>query len=121
MGPRIGRVGTSRTGRSRTPTHRPAPRIRKGSCRMTLPDPYKDIGYIMSNLDHSIDTDLAEQLMADSTVCAGHSASMHYGYVWFEEDRWHEQVWQYGAPLGVYSADTLQGLMDTVNIRYGWT
>jgi hypothetical protein len=72
----------------------------------------------MSNMDHSIDDGCEAGLRSGGTYCQ-HSAWNFCGYVWFEDDRFHEQVWVHHSLRAEFSADTLADLMRDVNAEYG--
>lgn len=74
-----------------------------------------DVG--MTNYDHSIDGRFEQALRAGRW--GRHAAWNFNGRVWFEEGRFHEEVWIYGDPIAVLSAATLKELMAVVNERYG--
>jgi len=77
-----------------------------------------DIG--LSNFDHSIDEGLEEALKAKlAKVYAQHSAWNFCGYVWFENNTFHEQIWRYNSPVAEMEADSLEALMEAVNSEYG--
>lgn len=72
----------------------------------------------MSNLDHSIDEGFDEALRAGA-VFGRHAAWNFNGKVWFQDGLFHEEVWIYGSPVGVRSAESLSELMQLVNDEFG--
>lgn len=77
-----------------------------------------DIGLVMSNWDHSIQEGLKAELRAGRW---GHHAGWYFnGHVWFEEDAFHEEVWQHQQPVTIIVAPSLKELMKVVNGRFGW-
>lgn len=76
----------------------------------------------MTNLDQTIGKGLAEALKDEpGKVYAQHAAWNFCGWVWFEEDGlFRELVQRYGADQGVWTAPTLEKLMDVVNNEFGW-
>jgi len=79
-----------------------------------------EIDEVMSNFDHDIDEDVAKQLQEKPGRLYGqHSAWDFCGRVWFENDKFHEQVWVYGSPVKEISSKTLEELMEEVNDEFG--
>lgn len=75
----------------------------------------------MSNIDHSIDGGLAEALKeGENKLYAQHAAWNFCGYVWYENDKFHEVVYRHNAPVGEFEADNLDELMTIVNNEYGY-
>jgi len=73
----------------------------------------------MSNLDHSIDPGLEEDLR--NGMRGTHAALYFFGqYVWFDDGIFYEQVWQFHEPMAVCSSDTLEDLFRLVNDQFGW-
>ena len=72
----------------------------------------------MSNFDHRIDEGFEEKLRTGE-FWGSHTAWNFYGEVWFENDKFHEQIWVYRFPREVISANTLKELRDAVNDSYG--
>lgn len=72
----------------------------------------------MSNFDYDIPPDMEKVLRAGD--CHGtHAAWNFYGYVWFQDGLFHEDVWRFGRSIAVRSSDSLQGLMTIVNEEFG--
>lgn len=83
--------------------------------------PYeKYLDTVMTNLDHSIDYDVAEQLKKEEAI-AQYSGWDFCGYVWWsrEHERWMCEVWQYHSPIEVVEAETLEEIMSEVCSKYG--
>lgn len=74
---------------------------------------------VMTNLDRSIDTAVAQRARAEQLVVQ-HAAAGFVGWVWWQDGRWHEFVQVHRVDRGSYSAGTLEELMKTVNDEYGW-
>lgn len=75
----------------------------------------------MSNFDGLIDDGLEEALKSQpGKVCAHHPAWNFLGYVWYEDGKFQEQIWQYNSPVEEIEADTLEELMKIANDKYGW-
>jgi len=82
---------------------------------------YKDkerIGDIMTNFDHSIEKD-AETRLKNENIYGDYPAWNFHGKVWFEQDEFHCEVWQYGNIKEIISANTLEELMNQVSNQYG--
>jgi hypothetical protein len=72
----------------------------------------------ISNCDFSIDDGCEEALRGGRwTRYAGWNFN---GRCWFNGNKFHCQVWRYGTPLEVISADTLKDLMHAVSDVYGY-
>lgn len=84
----------------------------------SVPEGWEEIDLGMSNFDHSIDEGFAERLQEGH--CYGRHAAWDFnGLVWFADGQFHEEVWCYGVRRQVFSADTLEELMQTVNAKWG--
>ena len=75
-----------------------------------------DIG--MSNFDHSIDEGLDAALRKEKNY-AHHGAWDFSVYVWFEDGRFHEDIWRYRSHIYTLTADSLVELLELVIERYG--
>jgi hypothetical protein len=75
-----------------------------------------DLG--MTNFDHSIDEGLEEELRTGKKY-GTHTAWNFCGYVWFQDEKFHEEVWHYNEYQETYSADSLRELMEDVNMEWG--
>ena len=74
----------------------------------------------MSNFDLSVDEGLAERLTAnEGKVFAQHAALNFCGNVWFEDGKFHNQIHQSYAEVDELEAETLEGLMEIANDKYG--
>lgn len=83
-----------------------------------VPNEWRDIGEVMSNLDHTIDRKVAATLKLGG--CYGiHSAWNFNGRVWFADGKWYEEPWRYQCPNEVISADSIEELMMQANEKYG--
>jgi hypothetical protein len=86
---------------------------------MPVPKTYKEIDLSMSNFDCEIDDGLREALVGKPNF--GRHAGWNFnGLVYHKDGKFHEDVWQYHSFIETISADTLQGLMESVNNEYGW-
>jgi len=73
----------------------------------------------ISNYDNTIDSGLS-QVLKNSKYYAQHAAWDFWGYVWWENATFFEEVWVYGSHKETFSAKSLKKLMETVNDKYGW-
>jgi len=79
-----------------------------------------EIDEVMTNFYHTIDEDVGKRLQEKpGKVYGQHSALNFCGLVWFENDKFHEQVWVYGSPVKDISSKTLEELMEEVNDEFG--
>lgn len=72
----------------------------------------------ITNFDHSIDRDQIDKLRLGAAF-SRHAAWDFCGRVWFDGNKWHEEVWVYGIAREIVTADTPEELMRTVNAMYG--
>lgn len=72
---------------------------------------------VMSNCDHKIDLKVAGQLQEGG--CYAQYAGWNFcGYVWWEDQTFHCEVWIYHSPQEIVSG-SLEAIMDTVCEKYG--
>ena len=84
-----------------------------------LPQDFDEISLGMSNFDHTID-DGFEKALRENKVFGRHSGYEFNGMVWYNDKRFHEEVWRYCAYVETISADTLEELMEKVNDKWGY-
>lgn len=72
----------------------------------------------MTNFGHSIDDGFEERLR-DENCWGNHHAWNFCGDVWFEDGKFHENVYQYHVFQSELEAETLEELMKLVNAKYG--
>lgn len=79
-----------------------------------------EIGTVMTNFDHTIDQEIADQLFTNGGF-AGYAGWNFRGKVWWaaDLDRWACEVWQYHVHIDTICEPTLSELMDTVSTKYG--
>jgi hypothetical protein len=73
---------------------------------------------VWSNFDHVINRDIAEQLKSGEYWAAAPGWNF-FAYVWFAEGQYHTEIWRYGAPVAVLSAETIDELKANVCSIYG--
>lgn len=84
-----------------------------------LPADYVEQELGMSNFAHVVDDGFEEALRRGAVY--GRHAGWHFnGLVWFEDGRFHEEVWCYQAYCETLSAATLEDLMAAVSDKYGY-
>ena len=75
---------------------------------------------IYSNFDHQLDEEIKGQVQANpNKLYAQHAAYNFCGYVWYDGTKWKEEVWVYKEPQEVIEAETIEDLIDKVNLEYG--
>ena len=87
----------------------------------TIPDDYVEIeDEVMTNLDHSIDEEIAERLKNEE-IWAQYSAWDFCGYVWWnrESNQWSCMIWVYRSHVETIHADTLEEIMEEASKRHG--
>lgn len=77
------------------------------------------VGTIMSNFDNSIEN-WAEEKLKNEKVYGKYPGWHFCGRVWYENDKFHCEVWQYGYPIEIVSANNLEQIMKNVSNEYGW-
>ena len=84
-----------------------------------IPDNYTEHAEaIMSNLDHSIEEDIAEEIKGKE-LYAQYSGWHFCGYVWWQDDKWCCEVWRYNSHVATFESDTLEEIMQEVSMEYG--
>ena len=79
------------------------------------------IGTVVSNFDHVIDFEVAEKLKSESGTFANFPGYHFYcDRVWYENERFHCEVWQYGVRRETISAVDIKSLHTAVCEKYGW-
>lgn len=81
----------------------------------------EEINLSMSNFDREVDSGFAEALEEKpGKVFGRHHGWGFNGRVFFEDGKFHEEVWIYGVPKEIITAGTLEELMEEVSNKYGW-
>lgn len=73
---------------------------------------------LMSNYDHTIEQDVAEEIK-DKELYARYAGWNFCGYVWWEGEMWNCEVWHYGSWQKTVNAETLEEIMSEVSDEYG--
>ena len=73
---------------------------------------------LMSNFEHTIDKEI-EQKIKVQKLYAQYTGWDFYGYVWYDNNKWNCEVWQYGSHDDTVTADTLEEIMEEVSMGYG--
>ena len=84
----------------------------------TVPNNFEDIGEVMSNFDHKIDSD-AEEKLKSGQFFGEYAAWNFYGIVWFATDKFKCQIMQYRIHEDTIEADDLSEIMSIASERYG--
>lgn len=78
-----------------------------------------EIDEIMSNFDNEINREV-EKTLKSGSYFAQHSAWDFCGYVWWDDNKFKEEVWFYGAHVCTHVAESLEELKESVNNEHGW-
>lgn len=73
---------------------------------------------VMSNFDHIIDKDVAKKIKREDYY-AQYSGCNFCGYVWWQNNKWHCEVWRYRSFVETISENTLEEIMSSVSDQYG--
>lgn len=83
--------------------------------------PEENIGVGLCNLDHSIESEIKDALIKnEGTVFCEHTAWNFWGAVWFQDEKFHEEVMVYHSIKKIVSCDSLEELMCAVNEEFGY-
>jgi len=75
---------------------------------------------VYSNVNHELDEAVKSQLQVNPNILyAQHSAWNFCGYIWYDGNKWKEEVWQYKSPVALEKHYTIEELIDEVNDIYG--
>ena len=74
---------------------------------------------LMSNYDGLIDQKVAD-LLKGEPLFSRYAGWNFNGKVWWEDSRWHCEVWRYGSHVNTISEDTLEEIMHSVCEMYGY-
>lgn len=91
--------------------------------RSTRPKGFKYLGLHavgVSNADSPgwIDKGCEQALTSEPVYCS-HAGLNFHGYCWFENGKFHEEVWRFNEPVASYSGDTLREVVDQVCAEFG--
>lgn len=78
-----------------------------------------EIDEVMSNFDHCINNEVAEQLKAGDCF-AGYAAWDFHGDVWYENGIYHCEIWRYHVHIDTISNEDLKEIMNEASDKYGW-
>lgn len=73
----------------------------------------------MSNCFFDADPGIEEELRTGEVWCS-YAGWNFYGYVWFEDDVFKCEVWQYKCPIEIIEASSVDALMHAVSSEYGY-
>lgn len=74
---------------------------------------------VMSNFDGIIDREIESRLKSEN-VHAGYSAWNFHGNVWYQDERFHCEIWRYQCYTETISAETLEEIMSEANEKHGF-
>lgn len=78
------------------------------------------VPYGMSNLDFTIDDGFEKAIIEKpGKVFGKHYAYNFIGRVWFDNNKYYEEVWVHRKIVDLVEAESLEELMETVNRKYG--
>jgi hypothetical protein len=82
----------------------------------------RSMGNIFDSEDREISVGTMEDLLEDpdNTYAYHNNRESWWGYVWFGDGKWHEQVKEQGEIIGEYSADSPEELLKMVCDVHGW-
>lgn len=86
---------------------------------MRIPVGYTEYDELMSNIDGNINKDVADVLKTEPYF-GQYSGWNFCGYVWFQDGKWHCEVWCHKFYNETISEETLEGIMKSVSNSYGW-
>jgi hypothetical protein len=76
------------------------------------------LGFIYSNFDHVLEEEKVP-LLETLGSWAEHGAYNFYGIIWFENNKYKEEVFQYQMSQGVFEADSIEDLIKKVIEIFG--
>ena len=76
-------------------------------------------GIVYSNFDHSFECD-EEYVKSHSNLFFQHSAWNFCGYIWYEDEKFHEEVWVHNIHRETIEDENLEDLIEHVNDEYGY-
>ena len=73
---------------------------------------------VMSNFDHTIDEKVADKLK-EGKYYSQYTGWNFCGYIYWNNDNWICEIWQYNSKIDTKKASTLSEIMDEVSSQYG--
>jgi len=84
------------------------------------PREFEGIGEsVMSNFDHTIDTEVAEKLK-EGKYYSDYPGWNFYGEVWYDSGKWKCEIRRYHVHVETIMADTLEEIMEQNSEKYGY-
>ena len=77
------------------------------------------LGEVYSNFDHKLEDDVVEKLKGTENSFAQHSAWGFCGYVYFQGDKWHEDVWRNNIFRQTIDGDSAIEVIEQAIDKYG--
>lgn len=85
---------------------------------ITENEEYKQIETVMSNSDHTIEEEIAVKLK-QGKYYSQYSGWDFCGYVYWDNEMWICEVWQYHSKVDTIKASSLSEIMYEVSSEYG--
>ena len=79
-----------------------------------------NIGTVMSNFDHDIDTEKESALVQDSGKVGEYTAYNFFAFVWHDGDQFVCHIRRYRESVEEVTGETLHDIMQEANNKYGW-
>jgi hypothetical protein len=73
---------------------------------------------VYSNFDHMLESAIVEELNGGDKF-AQHAAWNFCGYVYRDENGWHEEVWMNGSPVEMLHGDSVESVIAQANEKFG--
>lgn len=82
----------------------------------------KDKGQVFTNYSNQVDKEVVEKLVDEPAAAYATHGTKNpwWGYIWYEDGQFHEQIRLQGKTIALYHATTPDELMKTVNDAHGW-
>jgi hypothetical protein len=81
-------------------------------------DDLKEADFYYSNFDHQMPDD-AEAMLREGKLWMEHTALNFWGAIWFQDGKFHEDIFRRRTHLETVTQPTLPDLIKEVNSRYG--
>jgi hypothetical protein len=92
----------------------------KKEINLRIPDNFQELDEtVMSNFDGRVDKDVASKIKNQSFY-ADYTGWNFFAKVWWQNKKWHCEVWQYRNYQETFSAKSLPELRTLVSDEYGY-
>ena len=86
---------------------------------LRIPKNFKDFGEsVMSNFDGIIDTKIVKAIKGKK-LFSQYAGWNFCGRVWWQNKKWHCEIWQYRCYEKTITCNTLEEIMEEVSNKYG--